>query len=131
MSRTKSNGATAPNPDASGTGTPGYHPGTGYATKSDAVRAAYAAGFRVRDIEIGRGIAPKYRPVGYAFAYGIASRTPDPANPGKSYADTRADRKSVRAVSRDADGNVSVRTAAGTVTVRPDGTVVRPGRSRK
>lgn len=125
MARTNRNGGTAPNPDASGNGPADYRPGTGYATKSDAVRAAYAAGFRIREIEIGRGIAPKYRPVGYAFAYGIASRTPDPAAPGKSYADTRADRKSVRAVSRDADGSVTVRTTAGTVTVRPDGRITR------
>lgn len=54
--------------------------------------------------------------IGYAFAYGIASRTPDPANPGKSFAETRANRRAERAV-RVEPGAVFVRTAAGTVRI--------------
>jgi hypothetical protein len=55
--------------------------------------------------------------IGYAFAYGIAKRTPDPDVPGKSYAATRASRRGTKSVST-ADGFVSVRIVGTDGTVR-------------
>jgi hypothetical protein len=49
--------------------------------------------------------------IGYAFAYGIAKRTPDPASPGKSFATTRAARRGSKSVAV-ADGIVTVRIVA-------------------
>lgn len=41
--------------------------------------------------------------MGYAFAYGVAKRTPDPAHPGQSYATTRANRRSEKRLTIDGD----------------------------
>ena len=69
--------------------------------------------------------------IGYAFAYGIARRTPDPENPGKSFAETRANRRAVRSVDTETEpGFVRVRTATGKI-VRVEiatGAVTRPAR---
>lgn len=51
---------------------------------------------------------------GYAFGYGRADATPDPDFPGRSYAKTRAARRTAKTVSKSGTV-VSVRTASGAV----------------
>lgn len=80
--------------------------GPGVAVATDGPGGIAAA---AREIDRVRG------PFGYAFAIGIAGRTPDPDFPGKSYATTRAARRGTKSV-RAADGIVTVRI------VRADGT---------
>lgn len=86
-------------------------------TKSDRFRAILAA-----DPDATISSAAESVGMGYAFAYGVAKRTPDPANPGKSYATTRANRRATKAVAVE-DGWVVVRIVdsggnyAGTVRV--------------
>lgn len=52
--------------------------------------------------------------IGYAFAYGIATRTDDPHDPTKSLATTRAHRRGVRAVTVE-DGVAVIRPTNGKV----------------
>lgn len=86
-----------------------------FAAKSDAIRAAFAAGGTVTVAAAAVGSAVG-KPVSYGFAYGIAARA--------GIAEFVADRRSSARVRTSAAG-VSVRTANGIVTVRPDGTISR------
>lgn len=68
--------------------------------------------------------------MGYAFAYGVAKRLPHPD--GGTYADHAAGRRKSRAVSIDkATGDVTVQTAAGPITVKVDGTVIKAKGNRR
>lgn len=62
------------------------------ATKSDRFRSLFT------DPAMTVAVAAEKIGIGYAFAYGIAVRSDDPLNPGKSLAETRATRRKVRAV---------------------------------
>lgn len=86
-----------------------------FKSKSDAARALYDEGKTVTEVASKLGI-------GYAFAYGIASR--------HGVAKTAAARKPVKRVAVNADGSITVQTTAGAITVNPDGTVIRPKAAR-
>ena len=62
--------------------------------------------------------------MGYAFAYGVASRFAHPD--GGTYADRAASRRTTKVVTIDPDnGDVTVVTAKGQVIVHVDGTISR------
>lgn len=61
-------------------------------TKSDRFRDLFT------DPAMTVSVAAEKIGIGYAFAYGIATRSDDPLNPGKSLAETRANRRKTRAV---------------------------------
>lgn len=87
-------------------------------TKSERARDLLAEGKSISDLT---RLIPN---MGYAFAYGIAKRTPHPD--GGTYADHAANRRRTRAVTTDPEtGIVKVATATGFVSVHPDGTVKR------
>lgn len=85
-----------------------------YRTKSDHARALFAEGKTIAEVT---KIVPD---MGYAFAYGIAKRA------GVNL--TAANRRPTKAMAKDSDGNVTIQTTAGPVTVSPDGTVRRAGK---
>lgn len=88
-------------------------------SKSDRFRGMFAEGKTIAEV-----VAATRD--GYAFVYGVAKRTPDPEHPGKSYAETRANRRTESPVSVT-DDYVEVRIASGTrVRVnRETGTITR------
>lgn len=81
-----------------------------FKSKSDFVRALLREGKTVTE-------AAATAQIGYAFAYGIASRA------GLNL--TAAKRRKVKTVSKAPDGSVTIQTTAGPVTVHPDGSVTK------
>lgn len=81
-----------------------------FKSKSDHMRTLFTEGKSIVEVAATVG-------VGYAFAYGVAKSA--------GFAETAATRKSVKRVTITDDA-VVIQTTAGPITVKIDGTVIRP-----